>query len=107
MPEARINAELLALFVCYSHSHPKTATETILYGWFRSGYRNCLDYPRITAYHNSCCHCVVTKVGWRRTNLCRYYSAVLFELQYRFSKFTRNILKKRAKHIDFLGAWAL
>ena len=28
--------------------------------------------------------------------------AQLFELQYRFSKFTRNIFKKRAKHIDFL-----
>ena len=66
-----------------------------------SYYQGYLDYPRITVYHNSCCHYVVTKIGWCRTNLYRYYSAVLFELQYRLSKFTRNIFKKRAKHIDF------
>ena len=59
------------------------------------------EYPRITVYHNSCCHCVVTKIGWCGIKLYRYYSAVLFELQYHFSKFTRNIFKKRAKHIDF------
>ena len=68
-----------------------------------SYYQGYLDYPRITVYHNSCCHFVVTKIGWCRTKLYRYYSAVFFELQYRFSKFTRNIFKKRAKHIDFWG----
>ena len=26
---------------------------------FSSEYRDCLDYPRIMVYHNSCCHCVV------------------------------------------------
>mgnify|MGYP004544464973 FL=1 len=70
-----------------------------------SYYQGYLDYPRITVYHNSCCHYVVTKIGWCRTNLYRYYSAVFFELQYRLSKITRNIFKKRAKHIDFLERW--
>ena len=67
-----------------------------LYRWFSPGYQDYLDYPRITVYHNSYCHCVVTKIG-----LYGFYSVVLFESQYCFSKFTRNIFEKRAKHIDF------
>ena len=44
---------------CYSHSLPETVTQTILYRSFSSDYRDCLDYPRITVYHNSCCRCVI------------------------------------------------
>ena len=69
--------------------------------WFSSDYQDYLDYPRITVYHNSCCHFVVGQIDWCRPNLYGNYSAVLFELQYRFSKFARNFFKKRAKHIDF------
>ena len=81
---------------CYSYSLSETVTQMTLYRWFSPSYQDYLDYPIITVYHNSYCHCVVTKIG-----LYGYYSVVLFELQYCSSKFTRNIFEKRAKHIDF------
>ena len=58
----------------YSHPIPETVTLTILYRLLGSDYRDCLDYPRITVYHNSCCHCVVRQRDYLVVKLLLYSS---------------------------------